>query len=587
MQEANSQRLDHGRLAGAILVVSVFFWWIGLQAWATAQYGYLDLDVIGSTPFLWVLLIAVAGLTLLTRLLPRGGTNVVAAIFVVVAAAVLAVPNIGANIDDGNHCRRLARGWRITRPGSGVSPRARPVDRNERGQMRARSDRPWLALACVAMLAACSSPPSGSPASSASPTLPTPSETLEQVVVAVTGTAPEPPEPLLLHIDDQAWHGYGGVVGVETRDPVTVRLVGQESCREYASFSADPGTNWVVRFTADESAAVEDWTGRGMDAGPALGEREARDCQVPTPSSSPRPSPSPSPGAAAPRTSALVLPAFIADRAHLPWCGHELVERRADGDFYDAEVRACFLTAYEAGEQAEFVTDGLTVEGGRIRRMFRALGDGAIEVIVDSSGDPLGTPGWTRTRCESLDEISNDPEGVPIFVGGNCSHEELIDREPSPNDVTAEELRTIENVIAFASAPGPKTAAAVPWADEVLLGLADQIVVSHHSDAIADPANWVLEREAFRGRVGPFSALDALASWDRTGIDSISELTASAGPHPHCASPPVAAPAKVDQLHRVSVQPVGAMSCLTWWTVDLYLDGDGLVAAVTLDVYEP
>jgi hypothetical protein len=76
MQEANSQRLDHGRLAGAILVVSVFVWWIGLQAWATAQYGYLDLDVIGSTPLLWVLLIAVAGLTLLTRLLPRGGTNV-------------------------------------------------------------------------------------------------------------------------------------------------------------------------------------------------------------------------------------------------------------------------------------------------------------------------------------------------------------------------------------------------------------------------------------------------------------------------------------------------------------------------------
>ncbi len=178
--------------------------------------------------------------------------------------------------------------------------------------------------------------PASSPVASDSP---------RQVWVAVLGTASQPPEPMQLRIDEQAWDGYGGVVSLETSGPVAVRLIGDQTCREYANFTAEAGTNWVVRFAADESVAIEDWTGRSMDAGPALGEREPRECQA-----TPSPSESPSPAAAAPGSHALVLPDWITERTVLPWCGHEQVERRTDGDFYDGAVRDCFVAAYEAGE---------------------------------------------------------------------------------------------------------------------------------------------------------------------------------------------------------------------------------------------
>ncbi len=100
MSEPTSQRLHLGRLAGGILLVSVLFWWTALQAWATAQSGY-HVYVIGATPLLWVLLIALAGVTLLTGVLPRRGANLAAVLVVVLAAIALAVPNIAANLDDG------------------------------------------------------------------------------------------------------------------------------------------------------------------------------------------------------------------------------------------------------------------------------------------------------------------------------------------------------------------------------------------------------------------------------------------------------------------------------------------------------
>jgi len=100
MSEPTSQRLHLGRLAGGVLLVSVLFWWTALQTWANAQSGY-HVDVIGATPLLWVLLIALAGVTLLTGVLPRRGANLVAVLVVVLAAIALAVPNISANLDDG------------------------------------------------------------------------------------------------------------------------------------------------------------------------------------------------------------------------------------------------------------------------------------------------------------------------------------------------------------------------------------------------------------------------------------------------------------------------------------------------------
>jgi hypothetical protein len=116
-------------------------------------------------------------------------------------------------------------------------------------------------------------------APSDTPAGPAPSDLPGQMWVAVTGPAnSEAPEDLVLEIGDTAWFGYGGVVSVETQSALGVRLVGRESCRSYASFEAPAGTMWVIRFADDGTAGVEDWTGQGMDSGPALGEREPSAC---------------------------------------------------------------------------------------------------------------------------------------------------------------------------------------------------------------------------------------------------------------------------------------------------------------------
>lgn len=97
--------------------------------------------------------------------------------------------------------------------------------------------------------------------------------------VAVTGPADSrPPEDLVLEIGGMAWDGYGGVVSLPTSGATEVRLLGRETCRTYAKFVAKSGSSTVIRFSKDGQVAIEDWTGRGTDAGPALAHRQLSDC---------------------------------------------------------------------------------------------------------------------------------------------------------------------------------------------------------------------------------------------------------------------------------------------------------------------
>lgn len=158
---------------------------------------------------------------------------------------------------------------------------------------------------------------------------------------------------------------------------------------------------------------------------------------------------------------------------------------------------------------------------------------------------------------------------------------------PSPSPTvtsdapTEEDARSMAALTRFARSPGPDAHAEIPFAGEVRLGLADELLVRRSSSELARPEAWVLDVEVFRAYAGPFSALDVLA---RPG-----ETTVSVGPHPHCASPPVPPPPEVARLRRVSVQPeLGPNdSCLNWWTVDAFVTADGEIAAVTLDLWEP
>lgn len=151
---------------------------------------------------------------------------------------------------------------------------------------------------------------------------------------------------------------------------------------------------------------------------------------------------------------------------------------------------------------------------------------------------------------------------------------------PNVGGVTAEDVELVEAFVAFARSPDADSAAAVPFAaDRMGLGLADRILVERSVDDLHDPSAWRLRWEAFRGHVGPFSALE-LAAEERP-------LEISIGPHPHCASPPMPAPQGLEEARRISFQPTDIDSCLQWWTVDLFVSGDGDVEAVTMDLWEP
>lgn len=95
--------LDSSRVAGAVLLSSIFAWWIGLQWWATAQHGYLDLETVGASPRLWVLLVAAGGLGLLSGWLKGSGAvvRVTAAVAFLLPALASATVNIAYGVNDG------------------------------------------------------------------------------------------------------------------------------------------------------------------------------------------------------------------------------------------------------------------------------------------------------------------------------------------------------------------------------------------------------------------------------------------------------------------------------------------------------
>jgi hypothetical protein len=144
-----------------------------------------------------------------------------------------------------------------------------------------------------------------------------------------------------------------------------------------------------------------------------------------TPSASPTPTTEPTPTVSV-DPSVVPTPAEFLERAELPACGQEVVERTIEGDLHDAEATECFLAAYEAGEPAEFISDSPTPEGGRIRTIYRLLPSGEVEVFYDPTQDPLSTPEWTRTTCRSIREIDQDPNGVPILIGDECDEPAVI-----------------------------------------------------------------------------------------------------------------------------------------------------------------
>jgi hypothetical protein len=159
----------------------------------------------------------------------------------------------------------------------------------------------------------------------------------------------------------------------------------------------------------------------------------------------------------------------------------------------------------------------------------------------------------------------------------------------SPSEAaTPADVSLIGDVMAFAAAPDERSLERLSFAPSgVRLGLADLLGPPVDRDGLHQPERWLLDIDMFRGRAGPFSALETLAGWrGQTDALAVDELVVNVGPYPRCASPPGPPAPEVDHLRRVSVQPVG-MPCLLWWSVDVYVTDGGEIAAVSLDLYEP
>ncbi|NNL48431.1 MAG: hypothetical protein HKO76_08700 [Acidimicrobiia bacterium] len=132
----------------------------------------------------------------------------------------------------------------------------------------------------------------------------------------------------------------------------------------------------------------------------------------------------------------------------------------------------------------------------------------------------------------------------------------------------------------FAASPDTGSFQALPLAETVTLTLGPTIRRDVSSGDLADPLAWQFEVDEFRGGSGTMSALAYLSD-----VPGGYEVTV--GSHPHCAGPPMPVAEGFEELTQISIQPAAPDSCLEWWTVDVFLDDQGDIAGVTLDMWEP
>lgn len=190
-----------------------------------------------------------------------------------------------------------------------------------------------------------------------------------------------------------------------------------------------------------------------------------------------------------------------------------------------------------------------------------------------------------RSRSSAIDPTPSP--GDPASPG-------TYNLEPASPDVGEEDLALVERLVTFALAPDDASAAALDLApDGARLGLADRLLIDLPLTAAADPGAWELDVDTFRAFSGPFSPLAVLADHLRDAEREPrgpggTTLAVNVGEHAHCVSEPVPPPAGLEAMRRVSVQPASnEMGCLGWFTVDLFVDDDRSIVAITMDVWEP
>jgi hypothetical protein len=214
----------------------------------------------------------------------------------------------------------------------------------------------------------------------------------------------------------------------------------------------------------------------------------------------------------------------------------------------------------------------------------RPLTQVAYDPVADTWTQLNTSPLTPRFAHQSTTVIG--PNTVLIWGGADYGPEGFSDgailvlEGPGSDDSPRADADLISSL--FPLAGDLSRAADVAWDPTgVALGLGETIIRMVDPVELVEPATWTLDIDSYNGTTGPISVLDGINLL--AGID---DMQLNEGPHDHCASPPKLAPPGYEGLRRVSVQP-WVEGCLQWWTIDLFVTGDGLIKAITYDFWQP
>lgn len=247
----------------------------------------------------------------------------------------------------------------------------------------------------------------------------------------------------------------------------------------------------------------------------------------------------------------------------------------------------------------------VTDEGGALLVVTGSVPSSCHEAVFgfeepNADGLMIGeSESWLDPECDGADEPTEFSESMTIEGLPAGDYVARLDREfeasfvipdraeSTPSTTAAEDtpslsdLSLVEAFIEFAHQPGAETHARLPLSDPVRLGLGPQIIRTVDRESLRDPEGWVFDVDLFRAYTGPFSPLVQLQALD--------EYVVEVGEHAHCAGPAQPPPSGLEDLRRISVQPLGESidSCLDWTTVDFFVSQSGQVEAVTMDLWEP
>ena len=206
-----------------------------------------------------------------------------------------------------------------------------------------------------------------------------------------------------------------------------------------------------------------------------------------------------------------------------------------------------------------------------------AMAEGRNVVFTDMvaiNGPPTDAVDRFVEAIDAFGDADDDTIGEVLLVD-----DQVVVRTYNRSDATA-----IERQLGFAFADfangGEGAFNDLPFADEVTLVFGSKAYARRDSAVLFQRLAWEISAADFADYSGPFNLIDFVPSPSQVVV----------GPHARCASAiPIPAPPELADYRRVGILPdEGSVdSCVNWSAIDLFVDDDGLIRGVGLDLVGP